>query len=188
MVDLVRAFRGGPGRFYAYTFAAGMVALTGAPWWAQLAEYLAKLTIQNLSGGSSGSSVGDVNQVSPLFIAVCGIAICLLSMYGFHKANTSSSQEVDEKEGHFGVVIPEGAHLGDALELISEISNVPLNFTAVDLSLLEAPIQAGQFEWKSLKDSLESLPLLIKSTSKAKLLVHDVQGGLLLTWEEKESV
>lgn len=102
IIDLVKALKGGPGRFYAYTFAAGIIAITGAPWWAQIAEYLASLLIGWFSGEAEKSGTEGLTQVSPWFIASSGLVICTLSMLGFYKIQMYSilkSTQRDQVEG-----------------------------------------------------------------------------------------
>ena len=98
IIHLVKVLRVGPGRFYAYTFAAGMIAITGAPWWAPVAEHLAGLFLEYLTGEPASAFGGIAPEVSPWFIAISGLAICLLSMLGFHRVMTKTGLRTEQAE------------------------------------------------------------------------------------------
>lgn len=104
IIDLVKALRGGPGRFYAYTFATGMIAITGAPWWAPFAEHLTGLILEYLTGEPASAADGITPEVSPWFIAISGLVICLFSMLGSYRVMTQNGfraekDEISQEEG-----------------------------------------------------------------------------------------
>ena len=176
IIDLIKALRGGPGRFYAYTFAAGMIAIGGAPWWAPLADFL----IRSATGNVDGTKLPEITQVSPWFVAGCGFTICLLSMFFFHKTLVKSGLSAAPKEGYVRMRFPEESRLCDGIELIAELSDVPIHYSNVSQEHLNAKLRHGEFEWKSLEDALEGLNILVVDVDHYRLVTKEIPGGLQL--------
>lgn len=188
ILDLVRALRGGPGRFYSYTFAAGIVLLTGMAWWEPFAEFLAQKAVEQFADDGTQQAAIDPTNLPSWAVSVFGFVICLGSMYGFHKAITTKGITVDDMEGYVAVEIPEGQLLRDGLDWLCETSEKPINYENVDRDLLDMPIKPGRYEWPSLNDALEGLHLLVAGGLPEKIFVNCEKGGFRLAQEQKEHV
>lgn len=163
IIDLVKALRGGPGRFYAYTFAAGMIAITGAPWWAPVAEYIANLLLESLTGETANATEGIAPEVSPWFIATSGLAISLLSMLGFHRVVTQSSlrsEQIAGSDDEEGSV--ERAMLGMAADLQSLLE------TALDITSSSMETDYNQIFLVSTQSHSKQLVCVARRVAKGK--------------------
>lgn len=156
IIDLVRALRGGPGRFYGYTFAAGMIAITGAPWWAPIAEHVADSIIRQFSGEPNRIGGQNLSQVSPWFIASGGFVICLLSMLGFQKI------QIRSLNGH-----PHSEQAGSSADKDDSVEAAKLNMAADLQSLLEAALKITNLVTKTDYNQI----FLISTQSHSKKLV-----------------
>lgn len=187
LLALVKAWRGGPGRFYAYTFGAGLMAFIGAPWWAPVIEaigtwILVKIaTLANVVPPQKGPSV------SPWLVAAGGFIICIASMRMFYLIQvTATKSEPLPTEGHTNVNIPQGSDLKSGIDCITIPRGMVVTALDIPEHLLNAPLKSGHYDWRSKEDAISGLGSLLNGRKPIRIEVTETPGGYRISGKEMD--
>jgi len=187
LIDIVKAFRGGPGRFYAYTFAAGMAALVGAQWWAPILDAAATWAIEYFRG-SALEADDKISRVPPLLIALSGLFISLLSIALFHQTVGNGLKNQKSSKTPMRITIPADSKLRDGIACLEEIAERPFDISMLPNDMLDRNIRGGEYEWESIDEALHGLLVLVDAENTRKVILEQNNGRILLRLENHTDV
>jgi hypothetical protein len=117
IIDFVKALRSGHGKFYAWTFAGGMILASGPAWWTDTASSIAIAAIERVFDIHVSDSSKNITDFQSYIIIVFGFMIIVCSIIGFHfhGARQAVSVSLDVKNDEIAVSISKLATLDDLL-------------------------------------------------------------------------